>query len=57
METESGHKPPATPLILFEIISLAVLARFFLAASGKQTFVLGIDRSDCHDRCYLLFDV
>ena len=28
-----------------------------MAASGKQTFVLGIDRGDGHDRCYVLFDV
>jgi hypothetical protein len=28
MENESGHKPPTTLLILFEIISLALLARF-----------------------------
>jgi hypothetical protein len=27
MENETGHKPPTTLLILFEIISLAVLAR------------------------------
>jgi hypothetical protein len=27
---------------------------FFLAASGKQTFVLGTDRGDCHDFCHLL---
>jgi hypothetical protein len=30
---------------------------FLFAASGKQTFVLGTDRGDCHDFCHLLFDV
>ncbi len=36
MENESGHKPPTTLLILFEIISLAILARFSWQRRGDK---------------------
>jgi uncharacterized protein (DUF486 family) len=42
MENESGHKPPSTTLILFEIISLAVLARFSWQRLGNKLLFWGL---------------
>jgi hypothetical protein len=38
----SGHKPPTTLLILFEIISLAVLARFSWPRRGNKVLFWGL---------------
>lgn len=42
MENESGHKPPTTSLTLFEIISLAVLARFSWQRRGNKLLFWGL---------------
>ncbi len=42
MENETGHKPPTTLLILFEIISLAVLARFSWQHRGNKLLFWGL---------------
>jgi hypothetical protein len=41
MENESGHKLPTTSFILFEIISLAVLARFSWQRRGNKLLFWG----------------
>jgi hypothetical protein len=38
----SGHKPPTTLLILFEIISLPVLARFSWQRRGNKLLFWGL---------------
>lgn len=38
----SGHKPPAALLILFEIICLAVLARFSWERPGNKLLFWGL---------------
>src|ERR1700704_5806772 len=52
-----GRRPPTTLLILFEIISLAVLARVSSQRRGSKLLFWGLIAVICHDRCYLLFDV
>jgi hypothetical protein len=42
MENESGHKRPTTLLILFEIISLAVLARASWQRRGSKLLFWGL---------------
>jgi hypothetical protein len=42
MENDSGHKPPATLLILFELISLAVLARVSWQRRGNKLLFWGL---------------
>jgi hypothetical protein len=42
MENEKGHKRPTTLLILFEIISLPVLARFSWQRRGNKLFFWGL---------------
>jgi hypothetical protein len=38
----SGHKPPTTLLILFELISLTVLARFSWQRRGNKLLFWGL---------------
>ena len=42
MEKELGRKPPTTLLILFEVISLAVLARFSWQRQGNKLLFWGL---------------
>jgi len=42
MENESGRKPATTPLILFEIISLVLLARFSWQRRGNKLLFWGL---------------
>jgi hypothetical protein len=41
-EKELGRKPPTTLLILFEVISLAVLARFSWQRRGNKLLFWGL---------------
>ena len=42
MEKELGRKPPTTLLILFEVICLAVLARFSWQRRGNKLLFWGL---------------
>jgi uncharacterized protein (DUF486 family) len=42
MGHESGHKPPTKLLILFEIISLPILARFSWQGRGNKLLFWGL---------------
>ena len=42
MEKELGRKPPTTPFILFEVICLAVLARFSWQRRGNKLLFWGL---------------